>query len=64
MDFVLCKNSLTFDCWSVFPLYLSHLMHHNMQNRLLAMNYIEEGHDDTLFEVHRLQLSLMNFFYK
>ncbi|KAL2345253.1 hypothetical protein Fmac_006538 [Flemingia macrophylla] len=23
------------------------------QNRLLAMNYIEEGHDDTLFEVHR-----------
>jgi len=39
------------------------LMYHIMQNRLLAMNYIDEGIDDTLFEVHRLQLSRMNFFY-
>lgn len=46
-----------------FPIALmSHFNPLNVQNRLLAMNYIDEGNDDTLFEVHRLQLSPTNFF--
>lgn len=32
-----------------------------VQNRLLAMNYIDEGHDEKLFEAHRFLLSPMNF---
>lgn len=41
---------------------------HCLQNRLLAMNYINEGHDDKLFEAHRFQLnpfsfSCLNLFY-
>ena len=31
-----------------------------MQNRLLAKNYINEGHDDKLFEAHRFDPSLIN----
>lgn len=33
-----------------------HIVDHSLQNRLLAMNYINEGHDDKLFEAHRFQL--------
>ena len=49
--FFFSKNYLRFDCWSL-----------NVQNRLLAMNYIDEGNDDKLFEAHRLHLSPMKLF--
>lgn len=31
-----------------------------LQNRLLAMNYIDEGHDDKLFEAHRCHIIWIN----
>lgn len=38
-------------------LYYLYIVDHCLQNRLLAMNYINEGHDDKLFEAHRFQLN-------
>jgi len=32
------------------------------QNRLLAMNYINEGHDDKLYEAHRSWQTLYSVF--
>lgn len=43
----------------LFPYFSSFIL----QNRLLAMNYINEGHDDKLFEAHRFQLITLKLEY-